>query len=50
MAIVKGFYVEHADLLSQLEAEFYYTDILMEQQLAGWKRVHHDVFHVTDAS
>jgi len=50
MAIVSRFYHEHTDLLSQLEREFYSTDALMEQQLAGWIRVHHDVFHVTDAA
>lgn len=50
MAIVRRFYDEHAELLSQLEREFYSTDVLMEQQLAGWIRVHHDVFHATNAA
>lgn len=50
MAIVRRFYGEHTDLLDQLEGEFYSTDALMEQQLAGWIRVHDDIFHVTDAS
>jgi hypothetical protein len=50
MTIVSRFYSEHSDLLSQLEREFYSTDALMQQQLAGWIRVHHDVFHVTDAA
>jgi hypothetical protein len=50
MAIVSRFYDGHAELLDQLEGEFYSTDALMEQQLAGWIRVHHDVFHATDAA
>ncbi len=50
MAIVSRFYDEHTDLLSQLEREFYSTDALMEQRLAGWIRVHNDVFHVRDAA
>ncbi len=50
MATVSRFYEERADLLRQMESEFYATDGLREQQLAGWIRVHRDVFHVTDAA
>jgi len=44
MAIVEGIYENQGDLLSNLESEFYRADGLMEQQLAGWIRVHKDVF------
>ena len=50
MAIVSRFYDAQADFLTDLERQFYSTGALMEQQLAGWIRVHHDVFHVTDAA
>ncbi len=50
MAIVNRFYDEHTGLLSQLEREFYSTDALKQQQLAGWIQVHHNVFHDTDAA
>jgi hypothetical protein len=47
MAIVSRFYEERAELLSNLEREFYSTDALMEQQLAAWIRVHHGAFHAS---
>lgn len=47
MAIVRRFYDEQTDLLDEWEREFYSTEALMEQQLAGWIQVHHDVFLVT---
>jgi Domain of unknown function (DUF4375) len=50
MAIVEAFYKDYADLLDQLEGDFYLTDDLMRQQLAGWIRVHKDVFTGTHAS
>ena len=50
MAIVETIYEQHADLLDRLEGDFYSTDELMEQQLAGWIRVHKDVFTETHAA
>ena len=44
MAIVDEIYIKHADLLDRLEGEYYATDPVMERQLAGWIRVHKDVF------
>ena len=50
MAVVEGIYERHADLLDRLEGDFYRTDVLMEQQLGGWIRVHKDVFTATHAA
>ena len=49
MEIVERFYDERGDLLDQLESDFYRADALMERQLAGWIRVHKDVFATTNA-
>jgi hypothetical protein len=49
MALVEGLYEQNAELLDHLEEEFYSTDELMEQQVAGWIRVHKDVFQINPA-
>jgi hypothetical protein len=44
MVIVDKLYDQNAELFHKLEREYYATDGLMEKQLAGWIRVHSDVF------
>ena len=48
MVLVEGLYEGQAELLEQLESEFFSADELMEQQLAGWIRVNKDVFQPTN--
>jgi len=50
METVERLYDKHGDLLSQLESEFYRVDGSMQRQLAGWIRVHKDVFAITNAA
>ena len=38
---------QHRDLFDRWERDYYATDDLMERQLAGWIRVHDDLFHAT---
>ena len=47
MEIVERLYEDLPDLMSQLEFEFYDADTIMQRQLAGWIRVHKDVFTTT---
>ncbi|MBI3881246.1 MAG: DUF4375 domain-containing protein [Verrucomicrobia bacterium] len=44
MKVVERIYTEHEDVLSKMEKEFWNTDDLMTRQLAGWIKVHRDVF------
>ena len=44
MSIVEKLYEQHEKLLDDLVGDYYATDELMERQLAGWIRVHKDVF------
>ena len=49
MEIVEQLYDKHRDLFDRLESEFYRADEKMQPQLAGWIRVHKDVFGPTKA-
>jgi hypothetical protein len=44
MEIVDRLRGQHVQLFQKWESEFYSTDPFMERQLAGWIRVHDDVF------
>jgi hypothetical protein len=44
MALVEDLYKQHEEMLSSLEGDYYNTDKLMRRQLAGWIRVHKDIF------
>lgn len=41
---------QDSDLFNRWERDYYATNALMERQLAGWIRVHHDVFHATNVA
>jgi len=48
MRIISNLCEQHRPLLDRLEADYYSTDALMQRQLAGWIRVHEDVFGKSD--
>jgi hypothetical protein len=47
MEIVQCLYQDREDLMSRLESDFYDADAFMQRQLAGWIRVHKDLFPTT---
>jgi Domain of unknown function (DUF4375) len=44
MNIVEKLYTQNAELFDELESNYYASDDLMERQLAGWIKVHKDIF------
>ena len=50
LQLVDRLYQAHPSLLYRWERDYFETDDLMEKQLAGWIRVHNDVFQVSRLS